>query len=145
MSRALEENPNCEYTHATFRLVGDALIASTIEARTGITGDFAYERDQVRRSKTGRGIRQPTGVWYITSEGRVGSTNVERHLSYLLEIVEPAKRELLEVAAEQSLRMDFYCYWISATGQGGPGLSAESMKRIADLDATLNFELHGPL
>ena len=144
MSIALPENPNCASTHASFRLAGDGLICALVESRTGLTGDFGADKDQLRRSQTGRGTRQPTGVWYISSKDRVGSTSLERHLLCVLEIVEPAKRELLEVAAEQSLSIDFYCYWVSATGQGGPAVSAETMRRLCDFGATLGFELHGP-
>jgi len=143
MSIALEEIPNCECTRASFRLTGDELIHAAVESRTGLTGDFGSDKDQLRRSQTGRGARQPTGVWYISSKDRVGSTSLERHLLYLLEIVEPVKRELLEVAAEQSLSIDFYCYRVSATGQGGPAVSAETLGRISDLGATLGFEFHG--
>lgn len=79
MSGRLEENPNCEYTHASFRLVGADLVYAEVERRTGLTG-WGAEKNQLRRSRTGRGIRQPTGVWLISTEGQVGSTNLERHL-----------------------------------------------------------------
>jgi hypothetical protein len=143
MPSALEENPNCEYTHASFRLGGDGLVTADVETRTGLTGDFSAEKDQLRKS-AGRAIRQPKGVWYISSKDRVGSTNLERHILYLLEILEPVKRQLLDVVHEQSLSADFYCYWVSATGQGGPEVTAETLGRISDLDATLGFEFHGP-
>jgi hypothetical protein len=140
----LEENQNCEYTRASFRLVGDALVPTEIENRTGLTGNFGSVKDQLRRSRTGRGIRQPTGVWYISSKDRIGSTSLERHLRYLLDIVEPVRRELLALVAEHSLRADFHCYWVSAVGQGGPEISSETLRRISDFGATLGFEFHGP-
>lgn len=141
---ALEENPNCEYTHASFRLVGDSLVPQDIERRTGLTGDFGAERDQLRRSRAGRGIRQPTGVWYVSSEKRVCSTSLERHLLHLLEVVEPVKDELLAVIEEHGLSADFYCYWVSASGQGGPEVSPDTLRRISELRGTLGFEFHGP-
>jgi hypothetical protein len=143
-SSAYKENPNCEYTHASFRLVGDELIPATIENRTNLTGDFSSRQNDLRRGRVGRTVRQPTGVWYISSEGRVGSTSLERHLSYLLEIVEPAKRHLLDVIEEQSLRADMFCYWVSATGQGGPEIGSDTLRRISELGASLGFEFHGP-
>jgi hypothetical protein len=141
---ALKENPNCDHTNASFRLVGDGLDPQAVARRTGLTGDFSTEKDALRRARTGRGIRQPTGVWFISSEDKIGSTNLERHLLYLLEIIEPAKNELLAVLEEQALRADFYCYWVSASGQGGPGVSAGTLRRIGELNATLAFEFHGP-
>ncbi len=87
--------------------------------------------------------RQPTGVWYISSESRVGSTSLERHLLHLLRTIEPVKRELLAVIKEQSLEADFYCYWVSASGRGGPEVSPRTLRQIGDLHATLGFEFHG--
>ncbi len=140
---SLEENSNCEYTHASFRLVGPDLVPATIERRTGLTGSGA-EKNQLRRSRTGRGVRQPTGVWFISSEGQIGSTSLERHLLYLLDILEPQRDTLREVMSEQSLQADFSCYWVSATGQGGPAVGPTTLRRASDLSATLGFEFHGP-
>jgi hypothetical protein len=115
----LEENPNCEYTHASFRLVGNDLQPDVVELRTGLTGDFGAQRDMLRSSRTGRAVRQPTGVWFITSENRVGSTSVERHLIYLLERVEPIQAELLAVIEEQRLRADFLATGRRQRGRAG--------------------------
>ncbi len=141
---ALEENPNCEYTHASFRLVGDGLQPDLVALHTGLTGDFGAQRNTLRPSRTGRAVRQPTGVWFITSEKRVESTSVERHLAYLLERLEPVKGELLAVIEEQRLHADFSCYWVSATGQGGPEVAPETLSRIGAIGASLGFEFHGP-
>ena len=138
----LNENPNCEATHASFRLVGDALIPDAIERDTGLTGDFAAAKGKRRNPRTGREVAQVNGVWLISSDGHVTSTSLERHIVYLLETVEPVKEKLLMVAQAQGAAADFYCYWLSAHGQGGPGLSAETLCRIGALDATLAFDLY---
>jgi hypothetical protein len=69
---------------------------------------------------------------------------VERHLTYVLEKVEPAKEELLAVVREQGLTADFFCYWVSATGHGGPEVGADTLRRISELGASLGFDLYGP-
>jgi len=142
----LDENPNCEATHATFRLIGDSLKPTEVEAALGIQGDFGVARDEIRRGGivAKRTVRQPTGVWYLTTEGKPGSTSVERHLIYLLEQVEPVSERLAQLVDRASLTADLYCYWVSATGQGGPAVSAETLDRIARLSAELSFEFHGP-
>jgi hypothetical protein len=76
----LEENPQCDKTYASFRLVGESLVPGAIESATGLTGDFAVAKDELRRSRTCE-IRQPTGVWLIETKGRLDSTSVERHPS----------------------------------------------------------------
>jgi hypothetical protein len=128
----------------SFRLGGDRLAPEAVERATGLVADFAAAKGDVRRSSTAREIRQRTGVWLVTSEGRVESTSVERHLIYVLEKVEPAKEELLAVAREQGLTADFFCYCVSATGHGGPEIGADTLRRISELGASLGFDLYGP-
>ncbi len=68
--------------------------------------------------RDGREIRQPTGVWSVTSEGRVASTTVEQHLIYLLDRLVSVIESLLALAREQDVAADFFCYWVSATDNG---------------------------
>ena len=142
----LDENPNCEATHATFRLSGDRLDPGEVEKALGIRGDFSAAKDEIRRGGAAvhRTVRQPTGVWYLTTDGRLGGTSVERHLLYLLERIEPVREKVAQLVDGASLTSDFYCYWVSATGQGGPAVSSETLGRIALLSAELSFEFHGP-
>jgi hypothetical protein len=135
----LEENPNCARTRATFSLVGDDLVPAAIEQSTGLVADFS-----AAKGEPGRVRDQATGVWLISSEGSVDSTSAEKHILYLLERVEAVAGQLLEVMDEQSLEARFGCYWVSAAGQGGPGVSAETLLRIGSLNAMLTFEFHGP-
>jgi Domain of unknown function (DUF4279) len=142
----LGENANCEYTHVAFRLGGDRLRPEVIERRTGLVGDFGAEKGRIRPSRReGRpAIKQRTGVWYTTTENRIASTSLERHVLFLLERVEPVAGELRALMEEQGLRADFHCYWVSATGQGGPIVTAETLSRMGAIGATLGFEFHGP-
>jgi hypothetical protein len=140
---ALDENPNCEKTYASFRLGGDHLVPEAIERATGLASDFAAAKGDLRRSSSGHELRQGTGVWFVTSEGRVESKSIERHLVYLLAMVEPVREQLLAIAREQSLTADFFCYWASATGHGGPQVGADTLMRISELQASLGFDFYG--
>lgn len=141
---SLDENPNCAKTYATFRLRGDQLAAKEVTVRLDIEADFAFEKGELHSSGRGQPVKQRIGVWYITSEGRLETTNTERHLLDLLEKLEPVKEELRAVVQRQSLVADFFCYWVSATGHGGPEVSPDTLRRIADLDARLGFDFYGP-
>jgi hypothetical protein len=74
----------------------------------------------------------------------VESTSVERHIRYLLDLLEPHSDTLLHIMTEQELKADFFCLWVSAEGHGGPMLSPETMRRIAALHAELGFDFYGP-
>ena len=142
----LDENPNCEATHATFRLSGDKLHPEEVERALGLRGDFGAAKNEMRPvgPVAKRMVRQPTGVWYVTTKDKLASTSIERHLVYLLDQIEPVREKLVQLVDQRSVTADFYCYWVSATGQGGPALGAETLGRIAGLSAELGFEFHGP-
>jgi hypothetical protein len=46
---------------------------------------------------------------------------------------------------EHELRGDFFCYWLSASGHGGPEVSPTTLARIAALDLSLGIDFYGPL
>jgi hypothetical protein len=143
---SLDENPNCARTHATFRLVGDALDPHEITGALGIPPTRALRKDQEipdgGKGKTTR--RQSLGVWLLATEHTLDSTSLERHLITLLDAIEPTASQLGAVRARRGLRADFFCYWLSATGHGGPEVSPGTLPRIAALDAPLGIDFYGP-
>jgi hypothetical protein len=144
---SLDENPNCRSTWATFRLLGDRLITDEVTRRTGIEPTFASDKGALRstgRKKKSKTITQRTGAWYLSSEGQLQTTSVERHLIWLLDQIEPARETFLEIAETHDAIADFFCYWLSASGHGGPEVSAGALARISRLNATLGFDFYGP-
>jgi hypothetical protein len=80
------------------------------------------------------------GVWLVSSENAVPSTSLERHLLHLLDRVEPVAAAIDALRRSQEIRADFLCYWISATGDGGPEVSPSTLGRIGALDASLGID-----
>ncbi len=142
----LDENPNCARTYASFRLTGDALDPEVVTTTLGIKPMRALAKNQaIPTIRRGNGTRrQRTGVWALTSQGIMSSTSLERHLIYLLDAIEPAATPLDTLRVEHNLQADFFCYWLSATGHGGPELSPRTLDRIAALDARLGIDFYGP-
>jgi hypothetical protein len=93
---------------------------------------------------TGKTYKYGTGIWCLNSENRVDSTNIERHLIMLLDLLWPKKESIKELMEQYSARADFHIYWVSTTGTGGPVIGVETLRRIADLNADLDFEFQGP-
>lgn len=144
---SLDENPNCEKTYASFRLGGDALDPDEVTSALGITPTQAFIKDQEipvgRKGKATR--RQRTGVWLLDTEHTVESTSLERHVIWLLDAVEPAADARRALRARRGLEADFFCYWLSAHGHGGPLFAPGTLARIAALDAVLGIDFYGPL
>jgi hypothetical protein len=143
MSAAIEENENCEATHATFRICGDMLIPQEISARIGLSATFACAKGDMFKSGGGLATR-PIGVWLLRSENVVVSTSLERHLIYLVEILESVEEQIKYYVDNPDYQVDFLCYWVSATGHGGPIFSSKLMKKLSALCNEMNFDFYGP-
>ena len=139
---SLQENGNCLLAHATFRVIGETLEPDDVTHALGVNPSQALRRDQLVPTST-KVRRQDTGVWLLKSEGMLSSTSLERHLIHLLGLLEPRAAALDELRREQDLTTDFFCFWMSATGHGGPIFSAEIMRRVAGLGAELGIDFYG--
>lgn len=139
---SLEENGNCLMAHATFRVVGEELDPDAVSAALNLIPSHSLRRDQFVPTAT-EVRRQETGVWLLKSESKVASTSLERHLVYLLDQVEPGVAALDELRRSQAVTIDFFCFWMSATGHGGPIFSAPLMQRVAAVGAELGIDFYG--
>jgi Domain of unknown function (DUF4279) len=137
----LRENPNCEITNATFRLMGDLIHPDELTVLLGIQPSFSHAKGDTLESRAGL-LKHRTGIWALESEDKLETTNLEKHLIFLLDKIEPVGAIILELITKYSLLVDFHCYWISATGQGGPLISPATLMRVANLNAYLDFEIH---
>lgn len=141
---ALEENSNCERTNASFRIVGESLDPRVITPKLGIVPSYSHPSGHKKWLKNGQVVKYRNGVWLLSSEDRVVSTSIERHLIYLLERLEPRKSEILEFVNCPSFDVDFSCTWVSSTGHGGPVLSSDLLIRLSSLCNLLSFDFYGP-
>jgi hypothetical protein len=142
---SLDENPNCARTHATFRLVGDALNPAEVTAALAVSPTRALGKGaELPAGPRGEARRQRIGIWLLGTEDKLDSTSLDRHLIQLLDAIEPAAPALNTLRAEHDLRADFFCYWLSGTGHGGPEVSPATLARIAALDASLGIDFYGP-
>jgi hypothetical protein len=139
----LDENPNCARRWASFRLLGDRLDPASVTEWLALHPTGAMSKgEELPAGKYGKAHRRHTGVWLLESEHQITSTSLERHVVWLLEQVEPRAEALAIVRAALDLRADFFCYWVSKTGDGGPELSPTTLRRIAALDVPLGIDFY---
>lgn len=140
----LDENPNCAATYAAFRLIGDRLDPEAANRVLGLEPSLAIAKgEEIPAGKVGPARHQRTGVWLLSSKEAVRSTSLERHLVYLLDLVEPSAPEVDALRMSHAIQVDFFCYWRSATGHGGPEVSPVTLGRIAGLGALLGIDFYG--
>jgi hypothetical protein len=91
-------------------------------------------------SSAGKTRTAPTGRWILETDGRVDSSNLEDHVEWLLDRLATAAVAPSQIPGVSSA--DIFCYWVSATGQGGPEFSPEILGRLAKLQLTLGLDIY---
>lgn len=132
--------PTCEETYVTLRVYHDSADPASVSSALRLepsdsqrVGE-AYERRGVTRSYKLSG-------WFLCSEGRVESYDTAKHLDWLLQQLQPS-HQALDSLRSQGWRMDIACLWDSHAGHGGPTLSRDLLRRLADLGIELWFDIY---
>jgi hypothetical protein len=128
-------NPNCARTWASLRLLGRVFDAAEVTRRLQLRPSEAFTRGDAYA----HGAR-PRSFWTLRSD-QLASTDLQDHLTWLQDRIEPHRSELGILLEAGGIRGDFPCHWMSATGEGGPILSAALLHRVASfgLDLSISF------
>jgi hypothetical protein len=87
------------------------------------------------------GRRVSVDGWFLSTELQVASRDLRRHLDWLLANISPVATALSELKA-QAAKVDVFCYWLSAHGQGGPTFSPQQMKLLGELGLELGLDVY---
>jgi ABC-type transporter Mla subunit MlaD len=136
------ENPNCAETFASLRLYGDALVPAEVSRLLHLEPADAAAKGDRMVSSSGKPRIASTARWILTTQGTLDSTDLEAHVLWLLDRLEAAR--VMPLTLPGVSRADVSCYWASATGNGGPDFSPETLARLAQLNLRLGFDLYFP-
>jgi len=126
-----------EQCSATLRFFGSTLDHRTVTALLGQNPSYAHLPGE-RRNRVGKPI--PNGMWLLTSEKQVESTDPEDHMNWLLDQVEGGALALLPYLQSIGAEKDISCDW-EKEGNGGAYFSSFLLKRIAALDLALGVTI----
>lgn len=128
-------NPNCSETSAMLRIVGPNVDPDQFTQASGIPPTMRVAVGDI----SPKGTRPRTeGIWAIDTQGLLGSTELEDHLSLLIAKLPENFVDLIPNGA----RCEILCVWHSATGHGGPSLSPSVLSKIAASGITLDFDFY---
>jgi len=94
-------------------------------------------------SKSSRARPVPIHGWFLKSEETIDSKDTRRHIDWILDQL-ATKRDAILSLQRAGCKMDISCYWLSKDGHGGPTVSPAQMKRLADMNLELWFDIYGP-
>ena len=140
-----DDYASCARTYATLIIYPEGIDPLAVTARLGIEPTSWQRRGEPMRSR-GRALARiaPLSGWFLTTRGAVESKDIRRHLDWLLDRIDPVAHVIRALQAE-GCRMNVWAYWLAQSGQGGPMLSPAQMRRLADLDLELWFDISGPV
>jgi RHS repeat-associated protein len=127
----------------------ELVIAPVTDLRFGNFPRFQPANEDQRRGMVSacRNVRagqsRPIDVnaWFLSSEGKIDSRDLRRHLDWLLERLAPVSEQLKALQGIPGVAMYVTCIWWAAHGEGGPTLGPRHMRGLAALDLECSFEL----
>jgi uncharacterized protein DUF4279 len=131
----------CKETYATLRIYPENLDPDQVSECLALSPSSIQRRGEARLLSSGNYATKRLNGWFLTSKGIVDSRDVRRHIDWLLDKVEPAALQFGEILTEGA-RADISCFWVSASGHGGPTLSPSQMGRLAKLQLECWFDLY---
>lgn len=123
---------------ATLVISGDDVHPATVSEimRRSPTRSFA------RGDPYGRGRVRKHGMWALSSEHSVASDDLDDHLAWLLDRIEPVLGMLQDYRRANDCSAFITCLWPSPHGHGGPCFSPRLLMRIGAANLPLSVDTY---
>jgi hypothetical protein len=105
----------------------------------GINPDRSFKKGD-KKNKTEP--ERQYGYWRIDSAEHISSLDIESHFEWLLNIIEPKRKEVLKLLADKSVDAKINCFWILPTPHSILIFSPETLKRISQLGIRLELSIY---
>jgi hypothetical protein len=130
---------------ASLRFTGDRLEPGRVTRLLRIEPTIAYRKGEVYKRSRGHEVIGRTGLWLLSSEGRVSSNDLRDHLAHLWAVIYSATgRDLVsplqELMREDGLEADISCFWYGEHGASPPVIPHEIRAAFAQIGATIETD-----
>jgi hypothetical protein len=123
------------HASVTFSIRSDNLIPEEISNLLALEPTQAWGKGDFFVNGTGTHQR-PWGVWSLSSERVVDSLNVQDHLLFILELLEPKQSAIAQLLGKPDHMAQMYVWHV---GEVGFSLSSSTLKRACSMCHTINF------
>jgi hypothetical protein len=141
-----DDYATCARTYVTLCVYPPAeMDPAEVTGRLGLEATSSHRIGELRPVSTRRVPSRAwsRSTWFLSSEGEVGSRDVRRHIDWLLDHLTDRTLTLTELRAA-GCETVLSCYWVSASGHGGPMLWPEQLARLAECGLELWFDVYCP-
>ena len=130
--------PTCSRTWVTLCIfLPDTTSADELTQKLGVQPSKIRVKGEFYNGK----IRNWPTAWFLESAEKLESKDVRRHIDWVLEQVEH-KPEVFTQLQGDGAEIHLSCFWGAATGQGGPMLDPQILKRMALLNIGIAFDIY---
>jgi hypothetical protein len=133
-----DEYATCERTYATLCIyLPEHINPNTISEELSIQPS----RIRIKGEVKDRRIKNWPNAWFLTTDEKIQSKDVRRHVDWLIEQLEGKEESILKLQANNG-KIKISCYWLSSIGHGGPMLSPNTLKKLGDLGIEIEFDVY---
>ena len=132
----------CYESHVKLLIYTGETDPDFVTQRLGVTPTSISKKGDIIRTKLGRTRVTNNNIWLLSSEEKVDSKDLRRHLDWLMKKLVPAEKALKSIQNLAGITMTIKCVWWSAHGHGGPALWPEQMKAMAALNLECGFDIY---
>lgn len=133
-----DDYPTCQRTHASLCIyLPDMEDPDLISKKLGIKPSRTQIRGEFYRGK----MKEWPTAWFLESDSYVQSKELRRHIDWLLDQLQ-GKSEIFQQFMRSGVDIVLSCFWTSAWGHGGPMLDPKILKRLAELDLGIGFDIY---
>ena len=136
-----KNKPYSPYVSLVLR--GEELDPQMITEMLGITPRRSFKRGD-QRGRDNKDKKWSYGFWMFESAGQIESLNLKMHIIWLLEQLEPAKPNLLEISRNDAFDAKISCFWIMPSTNEVLTIDPELLSRIAALNIRIELDIYSP-
>jgi hypothetical protein len=131
-----DDYPTCSSTFATLCIYPGNISPDEITVRL----QLAPSSIQIAEARP-PGIKDRPAGWFFTSKCVVESRDIRRHLDWILNQIAD-KSCVFNDLRDHGVDARISCYWMTASGHGGPSLWPTQMVILASLGLEIEFDFY---
>lgn len=131
--------PSCSRTYVTLCIYHKVFPPEKVTEILKISPDETQQIEGVNL----RGVSKPFSGWFLGTNGKKNisqSKDMRAHVAWLLEKLEP-KKSALRKLSNLDYEMRLFCFWESSSGNGGPELDHDFLKKLSEFPFDLGFDI----
>ena len=123
-----------------FFIRGENIDPDEISHILGIIPSYKYKRGDLH-GKNNQMVRKK-GLWSITSDEKVASSDLQLHIDWLLALLEPVKNQLNSITSTPGVYAEISCVFNLFSIEWASHLEPSQLDRIAALNIKLGISIY---